>query len=147
MHNLYAFIVVSASVLFFGALIVLLEWLQRRQPFRNRFPFRKWGLPLALVLVAFLDGTLRHEFPLPGPKAIVLGALNVFVVLYGMWRETIWLSTLETAAIWCAWAFGWTAAHGGVDENLAIGFFSTIGAMSVVMSGFLVAMKKRESQT
>ena len=146
MHNLYAIIVVSASALFFGALIVLLEWLQRRQPFRNRFSFRKWRLPLALVMVAFLDGTLRHEFPLPGPKAIVLGALNVFVVLYGMWRETIWLSALETAAIWCAWAFGWTAAHGGVDENLAIGWFSTIGALCVVASGGLVAGKKFESR-
>ena len=142
MHHLYAIIVVSASVLIVGALVLLLVWLDRLPSFAGRFPFRTWGIPLILVLIAFLDGTLRHDFQLPGSPATVLGALNLFVIIRGLVRGTIWLAGLETAAFWCAWAFGWTAAHGGVDEGMLDSWFGIVGVTSIVVTIGLVSCKE-----
>ena len=144
MHNLYAIVGVAASVFIAGSLVILLEWLERQQPFRHRFPFRQWILPLMLVLVAFLDGFLRHEFTLPGPSFAVLGALTAFVLIYGLYRGTAWLSSFEALAVWSTWSFGWTAAHGGIDDELLSSSFRTVGGISVVVTGLLVAWWKHE---
>ncbi len=144
MHNLYAIVVVCASIVIVGTLTFLLKWLERQQPFPRHLPFRRWILPLLLVLISFLDGTLRHEFRLPGPPGAVLGALNAFVIVRGFVRRTIWLSTLQAVAIWCAWALGWTAAHGGVDDNVLPGWFGVVALVCVATTCGLVAGAKAE---
>ena len=142
MHNLYATVVVAVSVVFVGLLMLLLEWLERRQPFRWQIPWRAWVRPILLITIAFLDGMMRHEFALSGPPALVLGGLNLFTVLFGIYRMTIWVTTLEAAAIWSAWVLGWAGAHGGWDQSVPVGIFSGLAVSCVVVSGLLVAFVK-----
>ena len=97
---------------------------------------------ILLITIAFLDGMMRHEFALSGPPALVLGGLNLFTVLFGIFRKTIWVTTLEAAAIWSAWVFGWTGAHGGWDQSVPVVVFSVLAVSCVVVSGLLVAFVK-----
>ena len=144
MHNVYATVVIVVSVLFVGMLMLLLEWLERHQPFRKEIPWRAWARPILLVLLAFLAGMLRHEFTLPGPPGLVLGGLNLLAVFYGIFRQTVWVTTIEVALIWGVWVFGWTGAHGGMDQSLPAGLFSLIAALCVVGSGLIVAFVKHQ---